>query len=394
MESEKLKVIPGGLLTDVPPLERNFLSAHITDTRLMGVTGLCMIFEIIDGDEKEILHQFFYYDAEEFGFENYHSLLNADEGRIRYMEDKLFGGLGGRKIPLTFKESCYLVQKYAEFNAVHNIPLPDGIKEYGFILSTPVSMTEPELYILMKKQCVEISCDYELVNYFLMRTFGTDFPAAEYLTTQNFNIELFPEIVTGTYLKNTIDETDTPGTYINESLVEFSDCYHLITTEVTISGKLVSGFTRLSLTKLSPYEAAMMMARPEFVSVYDFRETPSCFHRDSTKLTKKAMVNNHDGGVLYMMFHENNDHVKHKVYRLNEDVFGIYYVSDSGQLISTAYTLEEIELLEENLLDSPMKDELLTVSKYEFPDSLLYEFIESDFGDFDTFISAITTEEE
>ena len=394
MDSEKLTVLPGGLSEELPPLERHFISAHITDTRLMGVTGLTMIFELIDNGEKEILHQFFYYDAEEFGLENYHSLLNADEGRVKYMEDKLFGGLGGRKIQLTYKEASYLVQQYAAFNSAHHIPLPDGIREYSFLLSEPAHLSEPELYILMRKQSVKITGDYELVNYFLMRTFGTDFPAATYLTTQDFDIHLFPEIKTGTYLKNTIDHTDTSGTYINESLVEFDNTYHLITTEVVLKGGLVSGFTRLSLTKISPYEAAMMMARPEFVSVYDFRETPSCFHRDSTRLTKKAMVNNHDGGVLYMMFHDNNDHVKKQTYRLNEDVFGIYYVSDSGQLISTAYTLEEIELLEENLLDSPMKDELLTVSKYEFPDSLLYEFIESGFGDFDTFIASITSEDE
>ena len=310
------------------------------------------------------------------------------------MENRLFGGLGGRNAELTEKEAVYLVQKYAEFNHNHNIPLPDGSDEYRFLLGSSVEMTEPELCDLMKKQCVRISGKYELINYFLMRTFGTDFFTAAYLSTGDFNLHLFPEIHAGTFLKNTINETDSPETYINESLVEYDDTYHLITTELSLKDGHISSFTRLSLLKISPYEAAMMMARPEFVTVFDFTDTPFSFNCDSTKLTSKAMVNNHDNGILYMIFHDNNNHVKKKEYRLNEDVLGIYYVSDSGQLISTAYSPEEMDLLEKNLLSSSLKNQLIVTSRYEFPDSLLYEFIESGFRDFDTFIQTITSGEE
>ena len=376
------------------PAEIEFVEAHITDTRLMGVTGLYMQFKITDDVEERVLHQFFYFDAEEYGFENYNSLTNADQERVAYLENKLFGGLGGRKKELTLKEGMYLVQKYTEFNKKRNIPLPDNREEYDFLLKNPVFMSEPELYILMEKQSVKTESDYELINYFLMRTVGCDFPAALYLTTQDFDNNIFPEITLGTFLKNTIDETDTPGTYVNESLIEYGNNYYIATSETTVKGNLICHAECHSFFKISPYEAAIIMARPEFVSVYDFRERGTVFHRDSTELTKKAMVNQHDTGVLYMMFHDNNNHVKHKVYRLNEDVLGIYYVSDSGQLISTAYSLEEIKIMEQNIFDSPLRDQLLAVSKYEFPDTLLYEFIESDYGDFDTFVDAICHEDD
>ena len=381
------------LLKNDFPVDFQFMEAHITDTRLMGVTGLYMKFKITDSEEERTLHQFFYFDAEEYGFENYNSLTNADDDRVNYMENKLFGGLGGRKKELTLKEGMFLVQKYAEFNKKRNIPLPDNRDEYGFLLLNPVFMSEPELYILMEKQTVRIESDYELINYFLMRTVGCDFPAALYLTTMDFDNNIFPEIKLGTFLKNTIDETETPGTYVNESLIEFGNNYYLATSETSVRGNRICNAICHSFFKITPYEAALIMARPEFVSVYDFRERGTVFHRDSTELTKKAMVNQHDTGVLYMIFHDNNDHVKHKVYRLNEDVLGIYYVSDSGQLISTAYSLEEIEIMEQNLINSPLKDQLLTVSKYEFPDTLLYEFIESDFGDFDSFVNAICNDD-
>lgn len=394
MDREKLKVLPGGLLHNTLSGSKVFVSAHITNTRLMGVTGLYIHFKLPDNKHFSELHQFFYFDCEEFGFENYHSLLNANDDDVKALEDTLFGGLGGKNINLTLKEAEFLVQHFSEFNRKNNIPLPEGYNEYSFLLEHIIQLTEPEMYILMSKQCVHISCEYELINYFLMRTFTKDFTAANYLTEKNPSFDHFPELHYATFCKNNIFNGSSPDAYINESLVESGNEYYLITTEVTLKKMSVCNFNRLSMSKVSSYEAAMMMARPEFVSVYDFHTNPCNFNRNSTELTKKAMVNRHENGTLYMMFHPNNNHVAQQEYRLNEDVMGIYYVSDSGQLISAAYSLDEIELMEENLINSPICDQLITVSKYEFPDSLLYEYIESDFGDFDTFIATITSGED
>ncbi len=394
MNNDNLKILPGGLLHNNLPGKKIFISAHITDTRLMGVTGMYIHFELTDNQHFSDLHQFFYFDIEEFGFENYHSLLNPEDVEVKDLEDKLFGGLGGKNVELTLKESRFLIQHFTAFNRQNGIPLPEGYDEYSFLLDPTITLTESELYVLMRKQSVHLSCEYELINYFLMRTFTKDFTAAKYLTSEEPEQDLFPELHQATFCKNTINNGSSPNTYINESLLESGNEYYLITTEVTVKDMMIQKLARLGLFKVSSYEAAMMMARPEFVSVYDFHQSPATFGRNSTELTKKAMVNVHENGTLYMMFHPNNDHVAKQEYRLNEDVMGIYYVSDSGQLISTAYSPEEIQLMEENLINSPVCDQLLTVSKYEFPDSLLYEYIESDFGDFDTFISTITTGEE
>ncbi len=394
MDSEKLKILPGGLLHNTLSGNKVFISAHITNTRLMGVTGLYIHFKLPDNEHFSELHQFFYFDCEEFGFENYHSLLNAEDDDVKTLEDTLFGGLGGKNISLSLKEAKFLVQHFSQFNRKNNIPLPEGYDEYAFLLEKSVHLTKSERYILMSKQCVHISCEYELINYFLMRTFTKDFSAANYLTEKNLSFDLFPELHYATFYKNTIFTSSSPATYINESLVESGNEYYLITTEITLEKMSVGNFNRLNMFKVSSYEAAIMMARPEFVSVYNFYKSPYDFNRNSTELTKKAMVNVHKHGTLYMIFHPNNNHVAKQEYRLNGDVMGIYYVSDSGQLISTAYSLEEIELMEQNLINSPICEQLLTASKYEFPDSLLYEYIESDFGEFDTFISTITAGED
>ena len=105
------------------------------------------------------------------------------------------------------------------------------------------------------------------------------------------------------------------------------------------------------------------------------------------------MVTKHDTGILYMIFHPNNKHVAKKEYRLNEDVLGMYFVSDSGQLISASYSLEEIRQLEIDLGTSSFGRKLIPTAKYEFQEPVLYEFIQSGFEDFELFVDAIKTGE-
>ena len=118
-----------------------------------------------------------------------------------------------------------------------------------------------------------------------MRCFGKDFSAAAYLTTQDFELELFPDFKAGTFCKNTIDKGDEPNSYISESLVEFNDNYYVVVTHVTLAQMNISHYERISAFRVSSAEAAMMLSRSEFVSVYkmlsdtrDFVTTLSLIH--------------------------------------------------------------------------------------------------------------------
>ena len=330
MNKDNFKVIRGGLLDSANTSRKTFVSAYVTNTRLMGVLGMYIHFELPDNKALFDLHQFFYFDAEEYGFETYDSILGPDDGRVSEIESSLIGGLGGEKIDLTLKEAQYILQEYVRFNRRGNIPMPEGFEEYAFLLKDDIHMTEPELYILMCKQCVHIDSPYELINYFLMRCFGKDFGAADFLTTQDFDLEQFPDFKAGTFCKNTIDKGDEPGSYISESLVEFNDSYYVVVTHVKLSQMHICHYERISAFRVSSAEAAMMLSRSEFVSVYKMLADASTFTTTSTKLTAGAMITKHDTGILYMIFHPNNKHVAKKEYRLNEDVLGMYFISDSG----------------------------------------------------------------
>ena len=389
MKKDQLKVLRGGLLDSAATSRKFFISAYITNTRLMGVLGMYIHFQLPDNETMRDLHQFFYFDAEEYGFESYQSILGNDQQRLEELENSLIGGLGGKKIPLNLREAQFLLQEYVRLNKKEKLPLPENEKEYHFLLEQDIFLTDPEKYILMCKQCTELTNPYELINYFLMRCFGKDFSAAHFLTTQNFRLERFSDFPAGTFCKNSIKESGEPGVYRCESLVELENNYYIAVTSLTVEQMRIRSYERISTLKITQAEAAMMLARSEFISVYELTDDPVLFSQSSTRLCRRAMETEHETGTLYMIFHPDNRHVAKKEYRLNEDVLGLYFVSLSGQLICAAYSLDEIHCLEADLATSPLRKSLLPISKYEFQEPVLYEFIQSGFDDFELFVDAI-----
>ena len=87
-----------------------------------------------------------------------------------------------------------------------------------------------------------------------------------------------------------------------------------------------------------------------------------------------------------MAFKQNNDHVNERIFMLSNDVQGIYYLTDFGQLIVAAYSLDDVKRLEETVAKSVLAPYLEETGKYEFQEPLLFEFIKSRFEDFDDFL--------
>ena len=394
MNKNNFTVLRGGLLDTADTSEKVFESAYVTNTRLMGVVCMYIHFRLPDNPSMSDLHQFFYLDAEEYGFETYKGILGSDAEAVQEAEDTLAAGLGGEKVALTLREAMYLLQEYVRFNRRSKLPLPEGLPEYRFLLSQDVALSQPDQYILMGKLCARIQSFRELVNYFLMRIFGRDFKAAAYLSDGSFQLDQFPEFKAGTLCKNRIEQGDTPDTYICESLVEYDNSYHITVSTVQVGTGQVTGFSRISSFKVSPAEASMMLSRSEFVTVFELLEPPEAFTKAATKRTKTAMVNAHDSGTLFMMFHPNNSHVNKWEYRLNDDVLGMYFVSAGGQLIAAAYNLSDIRALEHDLGQSAFARRLIPTGKFEFQEPVLYEFIHSGFDDFNQFVDAIQRDPE
>ena len=409
-------ILRGGLAETADTSKKIFVSSYVTDTRLMGVIGVYIHWKLPENTSQTDFHQFFYFDAEEYGFDTYKGILTGADGdglnELKNVENSLLGGLGGKQVNLTETEARYLVQEYAALNKKSGLSLPEGYDEYKFLLTPEIYLENTEKYVLMSKQCPVLSSPYQVINYFLMRCFSKDFGAAKFLTKNYVRTNLFPEHKGATLFKNTIDPSSDPvsgsntnyyatdsdrdfGTfhthksYLCESLIEYDDTYYLVVTQITLDHLRVVRFEKISSFKISSAEAAMMLTRPEYITVFDIFEDAPVFNHNTTELTKRAMITFHENGQLYMIFYPHNNHVNKRVFLLNEDVLGIYYVTDSGQLILSSFSADGIRAMEGDFFQSGYGIYTALVSKYEFKEPVLYDFISSDFEDFEDFVAFI-----
>ena len=182
----QLAFVPGGLNSSVADSDRTFVSAYVTDTRLMGVLAVYACWEIDGGSD---LHQFFYIDCEEFGLEvfKFHRGEFGEEARLT--EQALTGGLGAAKVPLDEASFRWLIGHWRRFNVQRGRPLPKNAEMYDFVFDgadaagvsadySDETAGDRMLRKLMDKTCVKITGDYQAVNYFLMRCFGQDYEGA------------------------------------------------------------------------------------------------------------------------------------------------------------------------------------------------------------------------
>lgn len=392
MNRNDLKVIQGGGSNTIAVSERKFISAYVTDTRLMGVVGLHIHWMLESPTFYSDFHQFFYFDAEEFGLETYKSVMGNDAFEISLIEKTLIEGLGGEKKTLNERESRYLVQQFVKETQALNVTPCEPQNEYAFLLEDPILLTAEELLNIANKLCTKIKSQYQVVHYYLMRTFGRDTEGASYLLTKNALIEDIAEDKASTLCRNTIEEfinMDGSLSYLSESLIEVGNNYKIILSEVKLEDEKVCYAKKRSSFSISPAEVAMLLNRPEFVTLFEILVDPDEFESEFSLFSTGAMQTLHDNGRLYLEFNRNNDHVTRRIFRLNEDVHGLYYISDYGQLVIAAYTKEEIRDLENRLHKSGINLMIIPTAKYEFKEPVLYEFIQSDFDDFNEFIDSL-----
>ena len=133
----KLTVIRGGKAMEPGSRGRQFISGYVTDTRLVGVIGMELKWDVISDARVTTLNQIFYLDAEEFGLESYTEAFGDDPETIRVERNRLIGALGGTVVPVTEAEARFILQSYVRINKKFRQSLPAGYEKYKFML-TPV----------------------------------------------------------------------------------------------------------------------------------------------------------------------------------------------------------------------------------------------------------------
>ncbi len=157
----------------------------------------------------------------------------------------------------------------------------------------------------------------------------------------------------------------------------------------------VRSFRMISLDEITDTEVNFMTRRDEYVSLLDLDTDPMELSKERVSFLKRAQETPYATGRLFLVFNQNNDHVKEQVYRIYDDVFGTYFITDFGELILSSFKRENLHAMEEDLLKSFVEDEdIFMVSRYNFSMPVVYEYVRSEFpGDFEDFVEMVSEPE-
>ncbi|MCQ2551299.1 MAG: hypothetical protein MJ146_03845 [Clostridia bacterium] len=378
MENNVFKVIEGGQALPFQDREKQFKWAYVTDTRLMGVVFLCMCYEA-----NGPFYQLFYFDAEEFGLESYERYI---DDQYQQAVDRMSGGLGGKKVPLTEEEATTLVSSFIQYNLDHNIPMPGDSSEYmQYLTDRKIDAS------LMGKMVEPLHSSYQLIHYYVMRLFGKDFDAADYLTDGFKSKDYYEDMVGATLCKNTIDKVKDG--YMCESVIETDEGDRFIVTSlVNIEDGKVISFEPVNRFRISPEEEALKVGRTEYITLVHYLDDMDAFDNQSTELVRKAMVTEHENGRVFMVFNQDNSHVDQKVFQLNSDVLGVYYITKHKHIILSSFDEENLAIMEKDLGRGKLGSKCRVRQRYEFSNPVLFRFIQSGITDFKEFVKILESE--
>ena len=416
-----LKVRDGGQRLNIENSNHHFISAYVTDTRLMGVLAVYAHWHI-DNFAEDMerqpnvssvtwgdLHQFFYIDCEESGIETYSEIRVSDPDEVERLEQSIIGGLGAKKVDLDEARLRSLMSIWKKYNEDHKLPLPEGKAHYDFIFSDGDTPDDGDAMELMAHICPTVKTDYQLINFFLMRCFGNDPEGVAFLTDKkhlssssskkpSVDPAIYGRYFQATMWRNVIDKK--PGTegegkeYLCEPIVEMNGNYEQIISLITVKDLKVIGIECRGTSPISSTEAALVMKRSEFVTVYDLLLSEEEIENNIDEFTIgfHMTMSETENGRLFLSYRPNNDHVDRRIFQLNADVNGLLFLTVNGQLILSAYSEEDAQALEKKLHSSVLKPHLLITGKFEFKNPVLYEFMHSSIDYFETFLQLLRGE--
>ena len=390
-------VIRGGLSGDRGSAPGRYVRSEVTMTRLLGVIGL----HITRTTGRYDLHQAFYIDYEMNGFDDYEIFrLDRSHGAqpdvIREMKQIRFGALGGKWRPITKSDAERLIADAAEFNKKHGIELPPGIDEYGCYIDDAPEYTPEQRLTLLSKICIQPRCDYEAINYYLMRCCGMDREAAAMVWGGGDFIDVVQAEVPSSFIKNSISPV-CGGKYRCESLIQYGEDYSSLITEIRCENTKVVSAKRISCMPISPWEASLKLNRDEYVVLAWSDCDPDDMYDELHTYYHGVTDYEHEAGTLYILFNDNNDNVMSPEYRIDDDSFCHIAVIDSGEIVISSPDPEETTVVANemnDLITFELDGSYSELNCYRFSGPALGKFLDSGFQSFSEFLNAMQDDPE
>lgn len=385
-----------------------FINAEVTNTRLMGALGLYVHWDVSDSTGESLrLRQFIRFDVDLNCIEFLAFARDDDHQKVGDLIQEYFGALGGSMVKLSERQCLYLGNYFIESTMNSGRDIPDDIAQVDFFSDKAVTLTEEEKRELMNKICVPIKGDFGVINYFLMRAFAKDQEAQKYLFSENAlpgdcNDISFP--MAGELIRNNIEPFDrtfsieNPDgpvvTYLCESTVAVGRENYLVLSEIhvdSLNGKVMS-VEKTHSQKMSIFESAVVINRPEYIACFDMISNDKAIKRLITKLSGSAMVFEHEAGNLYMVMNSDNDHVEKQTFRISDDVKVIFFITNAEQLLAVSSKDLVSAGVYEVLAPFIAADNIMEFGNYQMETPVFYDFIDSEYDDFEEFLEDMQLE--
>ncbi len=384
--------------------EFDFESCRAVCTRLMGVVALKVTWRS-RADRRERLYQVIHLDYSEYGIDEYREFI-CTPGSDDFAEKReemnglwnhfvaVMGGIVNGidaacmlrliedAMPLASEDNPrgYDTEENRLFRAYARMRLEfmtdalncEGITSADCSTRDAIETTSP----------LKLST-YETINYFIMRMADCDLAAASYLSSMSMD-EMRDCDLTGpgvqTLVRCNIEKSDRKHDIpADGSSFPFrcrlttlaADAYYHYTLVIWLNGNhraknpAVTDIKVGSVLKLSDYEAAIQISRPEFLTVFDCKDEmmngfDSKFIGPFANSTQTAVPN----GWLYTAYKGDNSHVDTASYRLNDDVYGFALLSIAGELVLMSNDLRYISMLDDATIFSMYSPFISTKGRY------------------------------
>lgn len=367
-----------------------FKEAFATNTRLMGVVGVMARF--IDESGSERVH-IYHLDFECYGIDGFSEWRRISESDLRRELSKVIGGLGGRLESISFEELIYLLKSSYQVQDFDIEDINDLMKMYPSFIENDLVLEKTTEIDLLKRLSGELVCDEQRLHYFMMRFVGKDFSglkhlvATELLAVMETNHENPSTLIKNEAVK--VEELADSLVYQVTSLVDYEVTYKLLNSQIEISklsGQILS-YMEMNHLVISPNEAAMRLAKKEYIAVYTVLKDGFRYLFEYKK--PHMMMNIHQTGSLYTEFNPTNSHVEKPIYYLNGDIFAVYYLTDADQLVVSSFVDSNLERVDAFFDQSGLRDYLVYEGDFEADTSLIYEFVNSGYESFYDFLNRV-----
>lgn len=351
-----------------------FKFAKVTNSRLMGSIGLMIAWENF--------YQYFLLDAEGLGIADYVGLHNVDKDIAYREEERLMGGLGADRIKISKDEALFLVKFYGNKNLEYKKPLAGKVEEYIDIINNYES--DIEIYDLFPKICKKFDSQVEFINYMTMRFIARDRESLYYFSGQEMISNMHITNINGTLLKNRVYEKGN-NKFISEAIFEDEDGYYKckIAFKICENEEKIESLLIDEKVKMYDFEVFDEISKKEYVSIYNLKnknEFLEKFYIENPFLLKSDL----DDATFFTRFNFNNNHVKEKVYVINNDMKAIYYQIEDKFFVGT-YSDRDRKYINK-LLEINFNEYLKLEDEMYFDENVLYDFLESGSNDFYDFL--------